>query len=92
MDPHQVIDTLRTLLVIGFGLSAFLAFVVFRADSDAGWRRRYFDEHPGLRQDFDIWRRKRRRELLLASGRCPDHDNILDSHGRCARCRRVPDR
>jgi hypothetical protein len=92
VDSQQVIETLRTLLLIGFGLSALLAFVVFRADSEAGWRRRYLDEHPGVRQDFLIWRRHRRRELLLAAGRCPDHDDVLDARGECARCRGVPSR
>jgi hypothetical protein len=90
MQPFQVIEALRILLIAGFGLTALLAYVLMRADADTTWHRRYLDEHPGLRHDFEVWRRGRRRELLLAAGRCPDHDAMLDVSGRCAVCQRRP--
>ena len=91
MQPNEAMEALRILLVAGFGLTALLAFILMRTDSDANWHRRYFDEHPPLRQAFDTWRRKRHRELMLASGRCPEHNAALDSFGRCAFCHGRPE-
>jgi hypothetical protein len=90
VESTQVIESLRILLLAGFGLSALLAFAVLRDDADAAWLRRYLDEHPGLRVDFEVWQRRRRREVLLAAGRCPDHDMMLDGAGQCAQCGRRP--
>jgi hypothetical protein len=91
VDPVHIIETLRVLLVIGFSLTAVLAYVLLRGDADRGWHRRYFEEHPGVRHDFDAWRRRRRRELTLSAGRCPDHELELDPRGVCAKCHRYPD-
>ena len=91
MDPTQIIEALRGLLLAGLGLSALLAFVVMRDDADQEMFKRYLKEHPGLQSDFDVWRRRRRRQLSVAAGRCPDHDSPLDTSGYCARCRRRPD-
>lgn len=90
VEADEVLESLRILLVSGLALSAVLAFVVLRGEGDATWHRRYLDEHPGMRQDFEVWRRHRRRELALAAGRCPDHDLLLDPHGSCTRCRGRP--
>lgn len=86
MEATEVLQALRILLLAGFGFSAILAIVVLRGDADANWHRRYLDEHPGLRTDFEVWRKQRRRELLRAAGRCPDHLLILDASGKCGRC------
>ena len=88
--PIEVIESLRILLLAGLGLSVVLAIVVLRGDADATWFRRYLDEHPGLRQDFEMWRRHRRRKESLAAGRCPDHDLLLTTSGQCTQCRRRP--
>ena len=90
MVPIEVVESLRGLLLAGLGLSVVLAFVVLRGDSDATWQTRYLDEHPAVRHDYETWRRQRRRRLLRAGGRCPDHDLLLDSSGMCSRCHRRP--
>ncbi len=90
LEANQVLEGLRVLLFAGFGLTALLAFVLMRADTDASWLLRYLDEHPALRRDFNVWRRKRRRELLIAAGRCPEHEGLLDANGRCALCNGRP--
>ena len=88
--PIEVIESLRFLLLAGLAASVVLTVVVLRGDVDATWRRRYFDEHPGLRHDFETWRRQRRRKESLAAGRCPDHDLLLNTAGQCTRCRGRP--
>lgn len=90
MEPGQILDTLRILLAAGLLLSGLLVFAMWRGDSETSWYRRYLDEHPGLRSDFQSWRRRRSRELSLTAGRCPDHNVFLDAAGYCSRCHRRP--
>lgn len=91
METNEIIDTLRILLLAGLALSGVLILAIWRSDNESSWYRRYLDEHPGLRSDFDVWRRRRVRELSLEAGRCPDHGVFLDTSGYCTRCHRRPD-
>jgi len=90
VEDGQILDLLRILLASGLVLSGLLIYIMRRGDAETSWYRRYLEEYPGLRSDFEAWRRHRRRQESVESGRCPDHKVYLDPAGLCSRCHGRP--